>query len=304
MKIVFFGTSEFAVPALQALHGAGFDLTVLTMPDKPSGRKKILTPPPVKVAAEKLGLTILQPPKLKDDVFFEEFKLLEPDFCVVAAYGKIIGDRYISAPKNGFLNIHPSLLPKYRGPTPIQAALLNGDNETGITIMQIDAEMDHGPILLQKKFSIESDETFLQLHNRLAMEGAKLLLEAINNFEALKPQEQDHSQATFVTIPTREEARINWSRPAKEIYNQIRALNPEPDTWTTWQDKVLNIRSARLSASTSNGPGVVCKEEGHIIVGTATGSIELLTIQLEGKKETSAVEFSQGHPDFVDSKLE
>ncbi len=303
MKIIFFGTSEFAVPALEALHGAGFDLTVITMPDKPFGRKKVLTPPPVKIAADKLGIKVLQPPKLKDDTFFEEFKSIAPDFCVVAAYGKIIGDRYISTPKHGFLNIHPSLLPKYRGPTPIQATLLNGDSETGNTIMQIDAEMDHGPILLQKKFVIEPDETFPQLHDRLSTEGAKLLLEVIQNFDTYTPQEQDHSQATFVTIPTREEARIDWARPAKEIYNQIRALNPEPGTWTNFNGKVLNIKSAKLSASTSNGPGVICKEYGHIIVGTTTSGIELLTIQLEGKKETSALEFSHGHPDFVDSKL-
>lgn len=304
MRIVFFGTSEFAVPALEALHGAGFDLTVITMPDKPFGRKKILTPPSIKVAANKLELPVLQPPKLKDDTFFEEFKLLEPDFCVVAAYGKIIADRYISTPKRGFLNIHPSLLPKYRGPTPIQAALLNGDSETGITIMQIDAEMDHGPIFLQKKFSIEPDETFPHLHDRLADEGAKLLLDVIQNFNNYSAQEQDNSQATFVSIPTREEARINWTGPAKEIHNQIRALNPEPGTWTIWNDKVLNIKSAKLSSATSNGPGVICKEDGHIIVGTTTNGIELLTIQLEGKKETSALEFSQGHPDFVDSHLD
>ncbi len=301
MRIVFFGTSEFAVPALEALHGAGFDLTVITMPDKPFGRKKIVTPPPVKVAAEKLGLKLIQPQSLK----IENFKLEidKPDFCVVAAYGKIIPQWLIDLPNKGFLNIHPSLLPKYRGPTPIQAALLNGDSETAVTIMQIDKDMDHGPILLQKKFIIEPDETFPQLHDRLAVEGAKLLLEVIRNFNTYPMQEQDHSQATFVTIPTREEAQINWNRPAKEIHNQIRALNPEPGTWAHWGDKVLNIKSARLSQSTSNAPGMICKEDGKIITGTSTHGLELLTIQLEGKKETSALEFSQGHPDFIDSQL-
>ncbi len=303
MRIVFFGTSEFAVPALEALHSAGFDLTVVTMPDQPSGRKKILTPPPVKVAADRLGLKVLQPLKLRDDSLFDEFKLLEPDFCVVASYGKIIPDRYIQTPKYGFLNIHPSLLPKYRGPTPVQSAILNGDSETGVSIMQIDKEMDHGPIFTQKKFEIGSDETYPQLHDRLAHEGAQLLIEVIENFEKYPPQEQDHTQATIIKIYTREDGKIEWSHPAQEIYNQIRALNPEPGTWTAWQNKILNIKSARLSAAVSKGPGIVCKKDSKIIVGTSSGSLELHTIQLEGKKEISATEFSHGHPDFVDSQL-
>jgi methionyl-tRNA formyltransferase len=276
MKIVFFGTSEFAVPALQALQSAGFDLTVVTMPDQPAGRKKILTPSPVKQAAENLGLTVLQPASLKDDGFFAEFASLAPDFAVVAAYGKFIPDRYIQTPKHAFLNIHPSLLPKYRGPTPVQAALLNGETETGVTIMQIDKEMDHGPIYLQKKFDILPDETYPQLHDRLAHEGATMLLEIINNFSNFTAQEQDHSQTTFCKIYTREDARIDWSKSHQEIYNQIRALNPEPGTWTIWQDKILNIKSATLE----------------------NNQLKIKTLQLEGKKETSFSEFLHGHPDF------
>jgi len=275
-KIVFFGTSEFAVPALEALHGAGFDLTVITMPNEPTGRKKIITPPPVKIAAEKLGIKVLQPQKLKDDIFFEEFKSLEPDFCVIAAYGKIIAERYIQTPRQGFLNIHPSLLPKYRGPTPVQAAILNGEIETGVTIMQIDKEMDHGPIYLQKKFNILPDEIYPQLHDRLAQEGSVMLLEVIKDFANFTAQEQDHTQATFCKIYAREDGRIDWSRTPQEIYNQIRALNPEPGTWTTWQDKILNIKKAAL----------------------INGELSLITIQLEGKKETPFKEFLNGHPDF------
>ena len=281
MKVVLFGTSEFAVPALEALYGAGFDLTVVTMPDKPSGRKKVLTPSPVKVTAEKLGLKVLQPPKLKDDIFFEEFKSLEPDFCVIAAYGKIIAERYITTPKYGFLNIHPSLLPKYRGPTPIQAAILNGESETAVTIMQIDKDMDHGPIFVQKEFSIGPNETYQELHDRLAEEGARILIEVIKNFDTITPQEQDHTQATFCGIYKREDGRIDWARSPQEIYNQIRALNPEPGTWTTWNDKVLNIKKATL----------------------IDGKLSLTTIQLEGKKETCMSDFLSGHPDFDISQL-
>lgn len=299
MTIVFWGTSEFAVPALEALHGAGFDLTIITMPDQPTGRKKILTPPPVKVTAEKLGLKVLQPSKLKDDAFFEEYKSLSPDLCVVTAYGKIIGQRYLDVPKHGFLNIHPSLLPKYRGPSPIQTAIMNGDTETGVVITIVDADMDHGPILKKQEVRIMNQETYTELHDRLAEIGAKLLVETIPEYVngKIKPQEQDHSKATFCKMLEREDGRIDWSRSPQEIYNQIRALNPEPGTWTTWpsfaeacatakaiggtrsagkQDKILNIKSAKL----------------------VDGKLQLVTLQLESKKETSLAEFLNGHPDF------
>ena len=282
MKIAFFGTSEFAVPALKALHEAGFEiLAVITTPDKPVGRKKVLTPSPIKTTAEKLGLKILQPLKLKDDTFFEEFSALQPDFCVIAAYGKIIAERYITTPKYGFLNIHPSLLPKYRGPTPIQTAILNGDNETGVTIIQIDKDVDHGGILASTKYQISNSGYYQQVHDELAEIGAKLLVETIKNIRTIKPREQDHVQATFTKMFEREDARIDWSRPTQEIYNQIRALNPEPGTWTTWNGKILNIKKAVL----------------------VDGKLSLITIQLEGKKETSMTDFLSGHPDFDISQL-
>jgi len=324
MKIIFFGTSTFAVPALEALNEAGFEISaVITMPDQPVGRKKILAPPPIKIAAEKLRLKVLQPPKLKDDAFFEEFSALggpasggkfqPPDFCVVAAYGKIIAERYINTPKYGFLNIHPSLLPKYRGPTPIQTAILNGDNETGITIMQIDKDMDHGPIVASIKGYVLRDKGYQEAHDDLAKLGAKLLVETIPKLISgeIKPKEQDHGQATYCKIFSREDSRIDWSRPSQEIYNQIRALNPEPGTWTTWRqpgsansgsaesgeatsgtstirgDKILNIKAASVETSTSQG-----KPE-----------LKITRIQMEGKKETSITDFVSGHPDFEISQL-
>ena len=284
MKIVFFGTSEFAVPALKELVTNGYELmAVVTMPDQPSGRKKVLTPSPVKVVSKKLCLKVLQPPKLKDDTFFEEFLALKPDFCVIAAYGKIIAERYITTPKYGFLNIHPSLLPKYRGPTPIQAAILNGDSETGVIIMQIDKEMDHGPILKQTTYNLQPTTTYQEAHDELAELGAKLLVETIPKIISgeIKPQEQDHNQATYCKIFTRKDGKIDWARSPQEIYNQIRALNPEPGTWTTWYDKVLNIKKAIL----------------------VDGKLSLTTIQLEGRKETSMFDFLSGHPDFDISQL-
>ena len=286
MKIVFFGTSEFAVPALQALHKAGFDITVVTTPDRPSGKKQIITSSIIKIVAEKLGLKVLQPETLKDlsaqagDAFFEEFKSLAPDICVVAAYGKIIPERYLAIPKH-FLNIHPSLLPKYRGPTPVQSALFNGETTTGVTIMQVDKEMDHGPIYAQKEFAIGQDETYPLLHDRLAEEGADMLVDVVNRIDTITPTEQDHARATFCRIYKREDGRIDWSRSAEEIYNQIRALNPEPGTWTTWNNKIINIKKAER----------------------VEGKLTLSVIQLEGKKETTLREFLNGHKDFDVSQL-
>lgn len=291
MKIVFFGTSEFAVPALEALHKANFDLTVITRPDKPVGRKNVLTSPPIKVVAEKLGLKVLQPTKLKDDSFFEEFSALAPDICIVAAYGKIIPERYLAVPKY-FLNIHPSLLPKYRGPTPIQTAILNSDAVTGVTIMQVDREMDHGDIVSSIKYRVLSDKYYKEIYDDLAELGAQLLIETIPKLISgkIKPQAQDHSQATFTKIYERADARIDWSRTPEEIYNQIRALNPEPGTWTTWHDRILNIRSAELANETQTDAGKKLK-------------IIIKTLQLEGKKETSLSEFLHGHSDFDVSQL-
>ncbi len=280
MKIIFFGTSEFAVPTLNALKEAGFDLTVVTMPDQPSGRKKIITSPVIKAVADKLELKTFQPVTLKDDTFFEEFIALAPDICVVAAYGKIIPEKYLEVPKY-FLNIHPSLLPKYRGPTPVQTAILNGDEITGVSIMQVDKEVDHGPILKQSETPVEPNENYQLLHDRLAEEGAQLLVDAIKNIETIKSQPQDDSQATFTKIFERADGRIDWSRSAQEIYNQIRALNPEPGTWTTWNDKIINIKKAER----------------------IDGKLTLSIVQLEGKKETSLAEFLHGHPDFKVSDL-
>ncbi|HWA64696.1 MAG TPA: methionyl-tRNA formyltransferase [Candidatus Paceibacterota bacterium] len=284
MKIVFFGTSAFAAPALKKLSEARYDIQgIITQPDQPAGRKKILTPPPVKEAALRAGFRIFQPATLKDDVFFEQFKSLEPELAVVAAYGKIIPQRYLEVPVHGFLNIHPSLLPRYRGPSPIQTALLNGDTETGITIMEVDAQMDHGPIIAQETVAIGSAETYPDLHDRLADHGAELLGAVIPDYVtgAMTPVLQDDSQATFCRMLTREDGKIDWSTPTEKIYNQIRALNPEPGTWTTWNGQVLNIKKASLQ----------------------NGQLHIEIVQLAGKKETALKEFLQGRPDFKLSDL-
>ncbi|MBX4189877.1 methionyl-tRNA formyltransferase [Candidatus Parcubacteria bacterium] len=303
MRIVFWGTSEFAIPALKELLTNGHELlAIITVPDQPVGRKKILTPPPLSVAALELGIPVLQPASLKEDSAFEQFKFLNPDLAVVAAYGKIIPQRYLELPPQGFLNIHPSLLPKYRGATPVQSAILEGESKTGVTIMEVDAEMDHGPIIMQEEVSIEQNETYTELHDRLALVGARLLVQSIAT--PPEPQEQDHNQATFTKIFTREDARINWNKTGEQIYNQIRALNPEPGTWTTWKGQILNIISAKPGTNSLGRPGLIQKHEGEIVVGTSTYDLALKTIQLEGKNETSVSDFVNGHPDFLKSTLE
>ncbi|MEX2090771.1 MAG: methionyl-tRNA formyltransferase [Candidatus Paceibacterota bacterium] len=255
MKIVFFGTPDFAMPVLEALIGAGYNVSHF------------------------------KSKTLKDDVVFEEFKNLKPDLCIVAAYGKILPPRYLKIPKHGFINVHPSILPKYRGPSPIQTAIINGDEVTGVSIMVIDKEIDHGPVLTSREFSILNFQ--FSNHDELAKElfvlGGKLLIEVLPKYVSgeIRPEPQNHSQATFTKMFARKDGRINWHSPAQEIYNRIRALNPEPGTWATWNTKIINIKKAELRE----------------------GNLRILTIQMEGKKELAFEEFLRGHRDFDISKL-
>ncbi len=309
-KIIFFGTSDFAVPALEALVKEGYEIiAVVTNPDEPTGRKKIPTPPPVKVAVEKLNLSIWQPQNLK----IESLNLIENwkleigncDLGVVAAYGKIIPAEIINLPRLGIINIHPSLLPKYRGPTPIQTTILNGEKETGVTIIKIDEEVDHGNIISKSQISISNGDNYKTLEDKLAELGAELLVKILPDYLAgkIELQSQDHSQATFTRKFTREDARISWAKTAEEIDRQIRALNPEPGVWTTWNGRVIKILEA--GAIDGNGQiGQISQENGKIKVGTAKGFIVLKTVQLEGKKPAPAEDFARGNKDFIGSVLE
>src|SRR3989344_2446912 len=284
LNIVFFGTSEFAVPALEILIRENYNIVaVITAPDKPAGRKKTLSPSPVKLKAESLSLKVLQPATLKDEVIFENFKNLNPDLCVIAAYGKIIPKKFLDVPRHGFLNIHPSLLPKYRGPSPVKTAILDGATQTGVTIIVVDEEVDHGPILESRKWKVESGKRYKELEKELAELGAKLLIETLPKYVSgkVKPVPQDHSQATFTRMFTREDGRINWDNSPDKIYNQIRALNPEPGAWTVWKDKVLNIKKAKLIDE----------------------KLKLEIVQMEGRKEVPFKEFLNGYPDFNLLKL-
>ncbi len=290
INIVFFGTPEFAVaPVLGALIKNGYNVSRF------------------------------QPHSLKDERVFEEFKESNPDLCIVAAYGKILPARYLDIPKYGFINVHPSLLPKYRGPSPIQTVILNGDQETGVTLLMVDAKVDHGAILASSKYQIPEDKYFTETAKELFELGAKLLIEILPKYinGEIEPKEQDHSQATFTKMFKREDGKINWHDPAQEIYNRIRALNPEPGTWTTWHpstssgqaDKVINISDVTTFkvVSPQGGdlvPGTVKKVDNKVVVATSSGYLELISIQLEGGKKMDAKSFINGHPNFLNSQLE
>lgn len=256
MKYVFFGSPEFAKIILEKLIDSGYaPVAVVCNPDRPVGRKKVVTPPPVKISAEKYGVKVYQPENLL--VLHPSLLALKPDLFIVAAYSKIIKKEILDIPKLGTIGIHPSLLPKYRGSSPIQSALLNGETETGVTLYLIDEKIDNGPILANEKFGVKN-YNYAELENKLANLGADLLIETLPEFlsEKIKPQKQDHSQATFTKkILTQDafienfdlkEALDKGGDVAIEIYNKIRALNPEPGTWTIQDGKRMKILNAML----------------------------------------------------------
>ncbi len=294
-KTILFGTPKFAVPSLQKLIETGFSVeAVVTTPDEPTGRKGASTPPPVKVFAQEKGLKVLQPLTLKDDSFFEEFTKINPDICIVVAYGKIIHQRYLDIPKYGFVNIHPSLLPRYRGPSPIQSAILNGDPETGVTLMRIDEEMDHGPILKQIEYQISKEKKYEEIEKELAEIGAQILVDTLPDYlnEKITSREQDHNRATFCKKYERPDGRIDWSKPAEKIYNQIRALNPNPGVWTTLNDKTLNIFDAEIVDF--NSQDKVIKEKSRFLIRASDKYISPTLLQLEGKKILPIKDFLNG----------
>ena len=246
-RILFMGTPAFAVPALEGLVKSGYPVIgVVTQPDRPQGRGRTPAPPPVKLAAEGLGLTVLQPEKVRTPEFLETFRRLAPDLVVVAAFGQILPEEIIRGQRRGCINIHPSLLPKYRGAAPINWALIRGEEKTGVTIMQMDEGVDSGDILLQEETPIGAEETFGELHDRLAKMGAELLLIALAMIETgtLLPRRQDHLLATFAPRLGREDGLIRWQNDARSIVSLIRGLSPFPGAYTFLEGKQLKIYAA------------------------------------------------------------
>ena len=293
MRIAFMGSPDFAVPALQALHQAGHDIAaVYCQPARPAGRGQAIRRCPVHVAADDLGLPVRTPARLRNDPAAQAaFGALALDAAVVAAYGLILPQAMLDAPKRGCLNIHASLLPRWRGAAPIQAAILAGDTETGITIMQMEAGLDTGPMLLRQSIPITPQTTTANLHDALAAIGAKLILDALEIPPSSEPQTE--ADATYAPKLSREDGRIDWSKPAEFIDRQIRAFDPWPGTFSTLAGNPLKILAAR-PASGSGPPGTVLDDA--LCIACGLHAIRLTKVQLPGRTALDAQAFLRGHP--------
>ncbi|MBP9694823.1 MAG: methionyl-tRNA formyltransferase [Candidatus Magasanikbacteria bacterium] len=293
VRLVFFGTHEFAATILGGLlDNPLFEVClVITQPDRPAGRKQELQPSPVKLLAQKYNIPIEQPAKLT------AYSLqLKANIGIVAQYGLLIPKHILDFFPLGIINVHTSLLPKYRGASPIQSALINGETETGVTIMKMDQGLDTGPIILQKKASIESDETYFHIDKKLAELGILALNEALPRYISgeLIPVPQDNAQATICKEFTRDEGKINWHKTALQIYNQYRGLTPWPGVWTTWNEKRIKIISMKIIAR-NLPPGQVEIFKNQLFVGTTKDAIEVTTIQIEGKTAATTTAFILGN---------
>lgn len=299
LTLVFAGTPSFAVPTLEALVHRGFDVRlVVTQPDRQRGRGLDLTPSPVKQSAGDLGIPIAQPGTIKsNDSFRAQLTELRPDAIVVVGYGRIIPGWMIELPRLGNLNVHASLLPKYRGAAPIQWAIAQGETVTGITTMRIDAGLDTGDILLQRELAIEPEDTAITIASKLAPIGADLMVETLNRLRAgtLHPRPQDHTLATLAPILKKEDGRVDFQRSASENWNRLRGFQPWPGAFTTFRNKNLQILKAR-PIEHALSPGLL-KAESHLpVVGCGFGSsLELHELQLEGKKKMSGQDFVNGY---------
>lgn len=298
-RILFMGTPAFALPALEMLHGGGYPIAaVVTQPDRPAGREKKETAPPVKQMAQKFGLTVLQPESVKDPSFLEALGAARPDLVVVAAFGQILPKAVLDFPPLGCLNIHPSLLPAYRGAAPINWSIIRGEKQTGVTIMLMNEGMDSGDILTQEQTPIGRTETYGELHDRLALQGAALLVKTIDRVVsgAAQRQKQDSSRATFAPRLNRETGRIHWRHPAGDIVNLIRGLNPSPAAYTLLGRQDLKIfTAAARPGSPQEPPGSVATAtpEG-LPVAASDGYVVLKEVQLAGKKRMPVSDFLRG----------
>lgn len=300
MKIIFMGTPEFALPGLERLAAGEEVAAVITRPDRPAGRGRRPVPPPVKTRAEKLGLRVLQPDKLSSPEFLAAVGELEPGIFVVSAYGRFIPASLLELAGHGGINLHPSLLPRYRGAAPIQWALINGERETGVSVISVAERMDAGDIWARKKVMIAPDDNAATLSRKLAREGGILLSEVVGKIDRgeIVPRPQDEKLATLAPRLTREDGRIDWSRPAGEIVNRVRGLCPWPGTFTTLPGRggrSLKILSAEAVGSERGRPGEILRAEGEELVAAAgEGAVRIRELQLEGKRPLPAEEFLRG----------
>lgn len=307
LDLVFSGTPRFAVPTLEKLFAEGFRLhLVVTQPDRPKGRGLELVPSPVKESALKLGLPITQPDKIKtNDEFRARLTEINPDAIIVVGYGRIIPQWMLDLPRLGNINLHASLLPKYRGAAPIQWAIASGETTTGNTTMRIDAGLDTGDILLQQELAVTSDDTSETLAPRLAAMGADLMVKTLHGLQAgtIEPHKQDNVRASLAPILKKEDGLINFSRSATEITNRMRGFQPWPGAFTTFRDKKLQVLKVMISTE-SLSPGELSVRGDRLFVGCSHGtSLELLELQLEGKRRTDSQDFVNGYRPNTGEKL-
>ena len=308
LRIIFMGTPAFAVPALDALLDANCDIIgVYTQPDRRSGRGRRLAAPPVKQAAIERGLPVFQPPSLRrDEEARRHIASLTPDLIVVVAYGLFLPSETLGVPPLGALNIHPSLLPRHRGPSPVATAILEGDASTGVTVMQLDEGMDSGPIITQRRTPIGVEEAAEDLTVRLFDMGAELLAETIYPWRdgAIAPAPQSEADATITRLLKREDGAMDWAQSAERIERQIRAYQPWPGSFTHWQGRQLKVHEASaLDGIESELPGTVTQLPQGIAVATGEGALLLRRVQIEGRQATGISDFVRGYRDFVGSLL-
>ena len=296
MRIVFIGTGEIGVPTLRALQKSEHKLVgVVTQPDKPVGRNQKITAPPIKAALDGSKISILQPAKIKAPEAIEQIRALAPDVIVVMAYGQILPRAVLEIPKMVCLNLHASLLPRWRGAAPIQAAIAAGDHETGMTVMYMDEGLDTGDILLQRKMDIAANETGDSLHDRLAEIAPDALLESLKQLASGNAPRipQDKEFATYAPKLNRESGRINWNEPAETIERKIRAYNPWPGAFSEFNNRKLKIFATSI-VDLRGSPGEILRKDKELVIGAADRALSLTGVQLEGKRRMTAAEFLRG----------
>ena len=298
MRVVFWGTPDFAAPSLRALLGEGFDVIgVVTQPDKPQGRSREIIPSPVKQIALDEDIEVFQPKNARDLGLYNTLEKLKPDISVVVAYGHILPQKIIDVPRLGTLNVHASLLPQLRGAAPIQAAILEGFTETGVTVMRVVQQLDAGPMILQSATPIVDDETYGELHNRLSELGALTLVEALTLYTLpgkVVEHPQDESRATFAPKITRESARIDWRMSALEISRQIRAFDPRPGAFTRTSHGDVKLFGPRVMDGIKGKPGEVLKTKAELIVACGVDALCISEVQASGKSRMAAHEWTRG----------
>ena len=297
-RVVFMGSPEFALPSLRALAGHYRVVGVITQPDRPAGRGRVLSPPPVKTLAESLGLPVIQPLRLKEPEAMQQLRDWKPELIVVAAFGQILKPEVLELPRLGCINVHASLLPRWRGAAPIQAAILHGDDQSGVTIMRIDPGLDTGPILNQRATTITPQDTAESLGKRLAQAGANLLIETLPGYITgkIKAKPQDNNLATYAPMLDKEAGRLDFQQPAEVLARKVMAFNPWPGAFTTWQGVNLKIHRAhtRSSQTAPREPGTTIVIEGQPTFTTADGLLVLDELQPAGKKPMTGKAFLTG----------